>query len=168
MNTAPRNNSSQVDENANNSSTQPEGSIEKEPLMKQTTLVYVFNPAGEMLLAVKKKSDSGFDVAVEKVNTAGGKREAQETITECALRELQQEFGIIIAERQLEFAGVVRFHFETKKSRDNECNVYKVMNYSGSFKESDEMAELKYFDIADLPWDKMRESDRTWLPKMLK
>lgn len=38
--------------------------------MKQTSLVYVFNPEGQMLLAVKKKSDSGFDAAVEKVNSA--------------------------------------------------------------------------------------------------
>ncbi len=168
MNTVSRNNSSQLDEAANSSSIQAEGSIEKEPLMKQTTLVYVFNPEGEMLLAVKKKSDSGFDVSVEKVNTAGGKREHQETIIDCALRELQQEFGIIVSERQLEFVGVVRFHFETKKAWDNECNVYKLMNYAGGFKDSDEMAEIKYFDLADLPWEKMWESDRTWLPKMLK
>ena len=121
-----------------------------------------------LLLAVKKKSDSGFDVAVEKVNSAGWKKEAQETITECALRELQQEFGIITSASSLVEAGIVRFHFETKKEWDNECHVYKIMNYAGKYKDSDEMKELQYFDVNDLPWNKMRESDKTWLPKMLK
>lgn len=154
-------------EDITNSSPKVNEDMEKEPLMKQTTLIYVFNPEGEMLLAVKKKSDSGFDVSLEKVNTAGGKKEAQETITECALRELQQEFGIIISEANLIDMGVVRFHFETKKEWDNECHIYKIINYAGKYKDSDEMKQLHYFDINTLPRDKMRESDKTWLPKMI-
>lgn len=41
------------------------------------------------------------------------------------------------------------------------------MNYTGGFKDSEEMKEIRYFNIQDLPWDAMWESDRTWLPKML-
>lgn len=145
-----------------------DASIEHEPTMKQTTLVYVFNPEGQVLLAVKKKSDSGFDVSVDKVNTAGGKREPQETITECALRELQQEFGIIISESSLIDAGVIRFLFQTKKERDNECHVFNILNYNGKYKDSEEMKEIKYFDTTNLPRENMRESDAIRMPKMLR
>lgn len=86
---------------------------------------------------------------------------------ECALRELEDEFGIIASENQLIPAGILRFHFKTKHNRDQECNIYKIVNYTGKYKDSDEMAQISYHNINDLPWEKMWESDSQRMPDML-
>ena len=149
-----------------------DGHIEKEPKLQQTTLIFVFNPEWQLLMAVKKKTQSGFDVAVEKINAAWGKVEEGESIEQGALRELYDELGIVATEDKLEKAGVIRFIFETKPQRSNECHVYMIKNFTGSYKESDnegdEMEWLRYFDVDDLPYENMRECDRIWLPKMLR
>lgn len=41
--------------------------------MLKTTLIYVFNPEGQVLLCAKKKSNSGFTLSLGKRNGAGGK-----------------------------------------------------------------------------------------------
>lgn len=53
-----------------NGENQQEANVEKHSPYTTTTLIYVFNPDGQMLLATKKKTNSGFDISVEKVNTA--------------------------------------------------------------------------------------------------
>ncbi len=65
--------------------------------MRQSTLVFVFNPKNHILLAMKKR---GFGEG--KWNGAGGKVEEGETIVQAASRELQEETGIEIAPEKME------------------------------------------------------------------
>lgn len=65
--------------------------------MRQSTLVFVFNPANQILLAMKKR---GFGEG--KWNGAGGKVEAGETIVQAASRELREETGIEINPEKME------------------------------------------------------------------
>ena len=65
--------------------------------MRQCTLVFVFNPKKQILLAMKKR---GFGEG--KWNGAGGKVETGETIIQAASRELGEETGIEIIPEKLE------------------------------------------------------------------
>lgn len=44
-----------------------------ESLMKITSLIYLFNPEGQVLLCAKKKTNWNFTAAIGKRNGAGGK-----------------------------------------------------------------------------------------------
>ncbi len=65
--------------------------------MRQSTLVFVFNPENQILLAMKKR---GFGEG--KWNGAGGKVEEGETIVQAASRELREETGIEIVPEKME------------------------------------------------------------------
>lgn len=76
---------------------------------KLLTLVMVLDrPARRVLLGMKKR---GFGEG--KWNGFGGKREGEETMVECAQRELQEESGLQVALADLVLQGRLRFHMET-------------------------------------------------------
>lgn len=135
--------------------------------MLKTTLIYVFNPAGQILLCAKKKSNSGFTVSLGKWNGAGGKLDWNETFLQGAQRELEEETGIIVDESRFEHVGVIHFSFATKKEWDQECHVYVIKNYTGEFQETDELFP-QWWNVEDIPYEKMWADDIYWMPRMLK
>lgn len=74
--------------------------------MRQCTLVFVFNPKNQILLAMKKR---GFGEG--KWNGAGGKVDPGETIIQAASRELREETGINIIPEKMEARGILHFHW---------------------------------------------------------
>ena len=134
--------------------------------VKQTTLVYVFNPQWQILLAAKKKTNSGFNISLGKWNGAGGKVEEDETYLQSAKRELEEETGICIDESKFIHMGIIHFSFATKKEWDQECHVFVVKDYTGAFHETEEM-KPQWFDTTTLPYDDMRADDKYRLPRLL-
>lgn len=134
--------------------------------IKQTTLVYVFNPEWQILLAAKKKTNSGFNISLGKRNGAGGKLEDGETYLQSAKRELEEETGINVDENRFEHMGIIRFSFATKKDWDQECHVFVVKDYTWEFQETEEM-KPQWFDTTALPYDDMWADDIYRLPRLL-
>jgi len=65
--------------------------------MKKVTLCFLLK-GDEILLAVKKQSLSGFGAGIGKWNGVGGKVDEGETIRFAAIRELNEEVGVVVKE----------------------------------------------------------------------
>ncbi|MBU6232093.1 MAG: NUDIX domain-containing protein [Patescibacteria group bacterium] len=112
---------------------------------------------GKVYLSRKKE---GFGAG--RLNGYGGKVKDGETVAESAIRELQEEAGVTVREDGLEQAAIIDFYVGSEINF--KCHVFFVHEWSGGFKESDEMAEPSAFDMDKLPVDEMWDGDRVWLP----
>ena len=114
--------------------------------------------SNEVLLGMKKR---GFGTG--KWNGYGGKLEATETIEQCAIRELEEESGIVTTEmtrkgyivfKMLELNMLMRVH------------VFETWNFTGEGVETEEMRPQWYKDT-EVPFEKMWLDDKHWLPLVL-
>jgi len=112
-----------------------------------------------LLLGMKKR---GFGEG--RWNGFGGKVKENETIEQSLIREMQEEAGIKVIKQ--EKIGILEFENEAEKDI-LEVHYYKILEFSGEPKESEEMLP-KWFNIHELPFDKMWPDDRYWMPLFLK
>ena len=100
-------------------------------------------------------------------NGAGGKVEAGEGIEQAAIREVREEVGISpIALRKV---AILDFYFPEvapEKDWSQRAHVFLAKEWEGTVFESDEMAP-KWFPLDAIPYDRMWEDDRDWLPAVL-
>lgn len=129
--------------------------------MKQTTLALVFDTDKNIILCMKKR---WFWAGL--YNGAGWKVEAWETIIAWAKRELFEETSIDVSESDLKYTWVLHFYFEANADWNQDVNLFVVKDYTWEFMESEEMKPER-FAISDIPFDKMWEDDKIWLPRVL-
>ena len=113
---------------------------------------------GKISLGMKKR---GF--AVGKWNGYGGKLHQGETIKGAALRELQEESGIVTD--RIEKVGIIDFETEGN-SEIYEVHVFKLENFTGEPVETEEMRP-QWFDYDKIPFDNMWPDDKYWFPLLL-
>lgn len=113
----------------------------------------------KILLALKKR---GFGVG--KWNGTGGKVEAGEQIVDAAVREVREEIGVSILNP--EKVGVLHFRFPYKEVWNQDVHLFLAKDWQGKPIESDEMAP-KWFSFSEIPYDKMWDDDKFWLPRVL-
>ena len=126
--------------------------------MRQTTLWFIIQD-WEILLAMKKR---GFWEGW--YNWFWGKLEKWETIEQWMIREANEEIWINILEQ--EKVWILNFYFEEKKNWNQSVNIFFVTKFSWEIKESEEMKPY-WFKLGNIPYDKMWEDDKIWLPKVL-
>lgn len=125
----------------------------------ETTLLLIIND-GKILLAKKKK---GFGEG--KYNGVGGKIEPGETIEEACIRETKEE--ICVTPLNIVKYGEIEFYEIYKGSKlDLTFHLFVTDSWDGEIGESDEM-EPHWFDIKDIPYDRMFPDDTYWLPYIL-
>ena len=112
---------------------------------------------GRILLIHKKRG-----LGAGNINGPGGKVEPGETVLEGAVREVQEEIGITVSDP--EEMGVLYFQFTDGLSIH--CTVFRASEYEGELIETDE-AIPEWFAIDEIPFDRMWEDDRVWLPPMI-
>lgn len=102
-------------------------------------------------------------------NGYGGGIEEGETPKQAALRELKEEAGVISSPEHLEKVAVIDFYNNRSDGSFFVCqmHVYLVSQWTGEPRESDEMATPTWFDVRQLPTDKMLLADKEWLPVVL-
>lgn len=130
--------------------------------MKDATLCFIVSNR-KILLGLKKR---GFGKG--KLNGFGGKVEKDETVEAAAVRELYEETGIIASTEHLKKVGELTFvfpHIEDNKW-DQIVHVFIVGEWKGEAKETDEMMPL-WVNLDELPFDKMWDDDKHWLPLVL-
>lgn len=125
---------------------------------KLLTLTLVIRD-GQVLLGMKKR---GFGAG--RWNGFGGKVEAGETIEESALRETQEECGIVITE--MEKVGIHEFEFAHDRGNILEVHVFRVDKWDKEPVETEEMRP-KWYKTADIPFSKMWPDDIRWFPLFL-
>lgn len=121
------------------------------------TLVYIVSEK-QLLLGLKKK---GFGTGYW--NGFGGKPENGETLLLCATREVGEEVGLTVS--NLEKVGTFDFYFPHNDTT-HEVHVYYTSTFSGEEIETEEM-KPEWFSFEALPYEKMWESDKLWLPLLL-
>ena len=123
---------------------------------KEVTNVYLVQ-GNEVCLGMKKR---GFGQGLW--NGTGGKVMENETIEEAAKREAKEEFGVDLVE--LKNMGKIFFVF--KDGFEHECHLYICHKWEGKPSESEEMSP-RWFKVEEIPFDKMWETDKHWLPIIL-
>ncbi|XP_023715488.1 7,8-dihydro-8-oxoguanine triphosphatase isoform X2 [Cryptotermes secundus] len=112
-----------------------------------------------LLLGLKKK---GFGEG--KWNGFGGKVEKDETISEGAVRELEEESGLVA--KCLTKIGILEFEFVGDPVLF-EVHVFDVTQYEGEPVETEEM-KPQWFPEDGIPYEKMWPDDILWYPLYLK
>ena len=123
-----------------------------------TTVVYLKRDDNYLLLYRNKKKN---DINHAKWIGVGGRKEANETIDECAIRETKEETGFDI--HSLKCAGEVLFIDDDLYMM---MYVYEVTDFSGSQIDCDE-GELRWIPIKDIYDYPMWEGDKLFLPKVI-
>lgn len=124
---------------------------------KILTLCFIHTDT-HVLLGMKKR---GFGEG--RWNGFGGKVMPEETIEDAAKRELWEEVGITA--HTVEKRGVLEFEFE-KNPEILEVHVFKVLDYAGEPKESEEM-KPQWFLRSEIPYHSMWPDDSIWLKHFL-
>ena len=138
-------------------------------MIKEATLCLLIreNQEGkELLLAMKKR---GFGTG--KWNGVGGKldsRKGDKNIIETAIRETEEEIGVKI--KKLEKVAVLNFRFPyipEEKEWDQNVHVFLARKWEGTPFETEEMRP-EWFNEKEIPFDRMWDDDKLWLPEILK
>lgn len=127
--------------------------------MKIATLALI-TKNNQVLLGYKKKGEIGSNT----LNGPGGKKEADETLLECLLREVREEVDITLDVERLEKMGIITFF--NGNEPDFEVHIFHTNYFIGNPQETVDMI-TDWYNIDNLPFDKMLESDREWFAKML-
>jgi 8-oxo-dGTP diphosphatase len=122
----------------------------------RAVLLFLFQ--GDEVLLIHKKRGLGKG----KINGPGGRLEPGETFAEAAVRETQEETGILV--RDLEEVAELSFVFVDGHSIY--AKVFFAYDYSGDLKETEE-ADPFWHPHQNLPFDRMWEDDKEWLPPAL-
>ena len=112
-----------------------------------------------MLLRNKKKNDlnEGKWIGI------GGKREADETMEECCIRECLEETGLTVI--RPEFHGVV--HFRSDKWEAEEMYVYTAPEFTGELNEDCSEGTLRWIPKEDILSLNLWAGDRLFLTPLL-
>ncbi len=125
--------------------------------MKICTLLFLLKD-DKILLAMKKR---GFGAG--HWNGVGGKIEPDETLEQAAVRECQEEIGVV--PKTLEKVAVHEFIFP--RETDNiTVHTFVTRHWEGEPHETEEMAP-RWFRISEIPYAEMWDDDIVWLPLVL-
>jgi 8-oxo-dGTP diphosphatase len=115
----------------------------------------------EVLLGLKK---SGFGAG--KWVGLGGHVEEGEKPEHAAVREVQEESGLVVPADSLQHLASIEFRFPVRPAWDQTAEVFVTSVYQGEPEESDEVAP-RWFSEQELPLDKMWDDAKYWLPLVL-
>jgi len=135
-----------------------------EKVLAQATVCFLIK-GDKILLAIKGKY-----IGEGCWNGYGGGIEPGEKPKEAAVRELNEETnGVIALPEDLEKIAEIDSCNTKSDGRKSTCKVhfYLVRKWQGEARETEEMLRPTWFDIKNLPLEKMMPADKKWLPVAL-
>lgn len=121
--------------------------IGHKPIIGVGATILVFNCKNEILLNLRSDTNTW--------GIPGSSKELNETLEECAIRELKEETNISV--KDLELVTVLSgedYYFKYPNGDELDCVIalYKAKNYDGDLKINDgESLKLKFFSLDNLP-----------------
>ena len=117
------------------------------PIINVGATILVFNEKNELLLNLRSDTNDW--------GIPGGGKELNETLEECAIRELKEETNLDTSD--LELVTVLsgnEYYYKYPNDDEVDCVIalYQVKNYSGKLNINDgESKKLEFFSLDDLP-----------------
>jgi len=130
-------------------------------IVTERTIAFPINN-NQIWLSRKKKGQG-----VGNLNGFGGKIEKGETPEDAAVREIFEENKIIVRPGDLIKRAEIYFHFPFKEEWNQRTHIYLFREWQGEFQATKEMEKAEAYDIRAIPYDKMWNSDKHWLPTIL-
>jgi 8-oxo-dGTP diphosphatase len=130
----------------------------------RTCLCLLTRPAGdgaEVLLGYKK---TGFGAG--RWVGLGGHIEPGEGPEAAAVREVEEESGLVVATSAVTRMARLTFVFPYRPAWDQTADVFTATDFTGVAAESDEVVP-RWFPVTALPLDGMWDDARYWLPLVL-
>ena len=124
--------------------------------MIEATLCFVRRDEEVLLIEKRRGLGEGW------YNGPGGKLETGETPRECARREVREEIDLVVG--NLEKAAELTFFLDGEEHIF--CHVYRTDSFEGVPRASPE-ARPEWVPIDKVPYDRMWDDDRHWLPFVL-
>ena len=118
-----------------------------DPIIGVGATTLVFNNKNELLLNLRSDTNNW--------GIPGGSKELNETLEECAIRELKEETNINV--NDLELITVLsgkEYYFKYPKEDELDCVIvlYKVSDYDGELNINDgESKKLEFFSLDNMP-----------------
>ncbi|CAF0730093.1 unnamed protein product [Brachionus calyciflorus] len=123
------------------------------------SLVFVKDTLNKKILLGYKKRGFG----KSKWIGLGGKLHPDESIIECAIREVKEEANIELT--SVDKIGYLEYIFEDE-TNVMAVHVFSADSYSGEISETEEIRP-EWFEYGSVPFDKMWPDDRYWFHLML-
>jgi len=133
----------------------------EEPMKKASLVLIARNGWG--LFGRKQGSP---EIGEGTLNGPGGKMELiDKTILDCALRETWEELGIRLDKERMKKVSIITFYARGKPSF--EVHIYLTRFYRGKPRVTKSMIPERH-RLALIPWGRFLESDKKWMPKLLR
>jgi len=129
-------------------------------MFRKTSLSLIFNNKNQLLLCMKKRW-----LWEWKFNWPWGKPRDWEDIRDTAVRETFEETGLDIS-WNLKQVWVLYFDYKDKPEWNTKTHLFLSKNVTQIPVETEEMKPY-FFDIDDIPYDKMWDDDSVWMPRIL-
>lgn len=128
----------------------------------RSMLIYLFNDKWEVLLWEHQRW-----IWKWKRNWVWGKLNEWDDFISAAVRELNEETGIVLTKQDLKFMWKIIFTFDDENEWNWENYVYVWKSNQEQLIYDENEFIPKWVDIKDIPYDKMWEDDQYWLPRVL-
>jgi 8-oxo-dGTP diphosphatase len=133
--------------------------------VRHQTLCFVFRHGDhgqrQILLGRKKK---GFGAG--KIMGLGGHVDPGESEADCAVREVHEEAGIVVAPGDASWRAEFNFVFPARPEWNAIVTVFFAEQWRGQIEGSDEITP-EWFEVDSLPFDQMWDDESHWLPRAL-
>ena len=126
------------------------------PAEMPATLMFI--KQGDQVLLIEKQRGIG----AGKINGPGGKIDPGETPEECVIREVQEELHITVKDP----IKMGELFFDMSDIPNIHCHVFIGTEFEGEPTSTDEAIPM-WSKISEIPFNKMWEDDKYWLPDML-
>jgi 8-oxo-dGTP pyrophosphatase MutT (NUDIX family) len=125
-------------------------------MRKEASLSIIENVKNNTVLMIKHKRgiNNGY------VNFPGGKKEPNETMVDCVIRETFEETGLKISNPKK--VGYIEF-----PTMDFYVTIFKSTEYEGTLSNNPEEVDAFWQNIKDIPYDKMRTADADFVPLVM-
>ena len=100
------------------------------------------------------------------LNWVWWKLEWKESIENCMIREAKEEIGIDIVEKNLDKLAVLHFYFEEIPDWNMDVHIFNIKYFSWDIIETEEIKPF-WYNLNEIPYDKMWKDDIYWLPRVL-